>query len=355
MKILLTIDSLSFGGAQRVVTELANYFDDKGYELYLLIIHPNTNRYKINSTVKLIEPKMGRERLNKIIFIPYSILFMRRNIKRIKPDIIFNFIFSSFFLFITIDLIHIKYISIRNNPNKLQKQDSLWFRKFIFKKAHRIIAQTKYAANIIRNQTDIENVDIIPNPVRKVKQYNIKQDNTILNIGRLINGKGYKDLIYIFSRLQAKSWRLQIVGDGPIREELEQYAEKLNIRDKIDFEGFQTDLDKYLSKAKIFAFTSYSEGFPNALLEAMAFPIPCISYNCNAGPSELINDNINGFLIPTGDKEKFINKLDLLISDSKLREKFKKNAESIKSNYSLEIIGYRYLELFKHDLYDRQK
>lgn len=349
MKILLTIDSLKFGGAQRVLTELANYFSSQGNKVYIIFFNTGEVNFNLNKKNNLVNLNINKA--NKVIFALRTSYFIRKSIKNINPDIILNFMFPSFFLTITYNLHYPIYISIRNNPKKIQKYDSKLFRKIIFKKAKRIIAQTNYAAEIIREQTQHPKIVVIPNPVKKINRLKAnKKENIILNIGRLIKGKGHKDLIYIFSKVNPDNWKLVFVGDGPLRKELEEYATKLNIFKKISFEGYQRCIDKYLAKAKIFAFTSYSEGFPNALLEALAYPIPCISYDCEAGPSELIKDGYNGYLVPLGMKDEYIQKLSRLIKDEDIRKQFVNNSHSIKEKYSVENIGNKYLKLFKQDI-----
>ena len=86
----------------------------------------------------------------------------------------------------------------------------------------------------------------------------------------------------------AGDWKLVIVGDGPRRKNLEGIVSKLNIGDRVIFTGFQEDVDFFLSQSKIFVLPSLIEGFPNALIEAMANSLAPVSFNCEAGPSEII-------------------------------------------------------------------
>ena len=154
----------------------------------------------------------------------------------------------------------------------------------------------------------------------------INKENIILYVARLDKNKAQDTLLKAFSKIDNKDWKLVLVGDGNKRKEYEQLANKLNIIDSVIFTGKINNPEYYYNRAKIFAFTSKSEGFPNALIEALSFGLPCVSTNCPSGPSELIDDGNNGFLIPVGDSKALQNKLNLLIEDDKLRNNLSKKA-----------------------------
>ena len=112
---------------------------------------------------------------------------------------------------------------------------------------------------------------------------------------------------------------------------LKELARELGVEDKVIFTGASKDVNSYLLKSKIFAFTSDHEGFPNSLGEAMAAGLPVVSYDCVAGPSDMIDDGVNGYLVPVFDDELFIKRLDYLMSHEDERQQIGKAArEKIK-------------------------
>jgi GalNAc-alpha-(1->4)-GalNAc-alpha-(1->3)-diNAcBac-PP-undecaprenol alpha-1,4-N-acetyl-D-galactosaminyltransferase len=312
MKICLTNATLHCGGAERAISELANYLVANGCDVTIFLLFKSEIFYTIDKRVKIVEPEFSRLDTNKYWYGVKTIGYIRKAIKKINPDVILNFIFPSFFLLCTIGLRYPIYISIRNNPANRIKIDPVWFRRLTYKRAKGIIAQTSYASKVIYEQVKHPNIKVIPNYVRAVNKINIAAQNIIISVGRLVAKKGHEDLLEIFASVKNENWQLMFAGDGPLRNSLEQKAKELGIENQTVFSGFQSDIDTVLQQAKIFAFCSYSEGFPNALLEAMATPLPCISYDCNAGPGDVINNGVNGYLIPVGDKKLFAQKLQQL-------------------------------------------
>lgn len=156
--------------------------------------------------------------------------------------------------------------------------------------------------------------------------------------------KGHKYLIKAFSLIEDQSWKLVILGDGPLKLNLEKQAQSLGIEDRLIMPGSVPNVDEWLARSSIFAFSSVSEGFPNALAEAMAARLPAVSFDCNAGPRDIIVHNDNGLLIKEKDVVEFTTALDLLMDDKELRERLGENALQIKEKLSVEDIAKRYFE-----------
>jgi len=164
---------------------------------------------------------------------------------------------------------------------------------------------------------------MVPDCVTAVEQ----REKIIVNVASMGRMKNQRALIVIFSRLTGNSaWRLILIGDGPGRSRLEAEVRQLGMEDRIEFLGEQKDILVWLDRARVFAFTSLEEGFPNALAEALAAGCACVSYDCPTGPSDLIQHERNGLLLANGDEAAFAQQLERLISDEAMQIRLSRQA-----------------------------
>jgi len=140
-----------------------------------------------------------------------------------------------------------------------------------------------------------------------------------------------------------------IAGDGPLKASLQNLCESLDISNRVDFLGVVEDVNDLYRRASLFVFPSLLEGFPNALAEAMACGLPVVSFDCDAGPSDLIEDGINGYLVPVGDSELLSQRMLYLIENRSLRESFGAKAYEIKDKLRADSICNQYFEFCAKD------
>ena len=350
INIIITLVDLECGGTERAAAELANYIAGKGGKVTILLMYKKERFYHIHSGVNIIEPSFTKKELGKLLYIPFLLFFLRSQFKNQKPDIILALGYIAFTLFSSIGLKTKVIISFRTSQTRIRfpgnKALNLTY-KFahclLRKRVNGIIAQTSQAANVFKKKYSCP-VTIIPNYLRELKEFTHERINQIVTVGRCSSEKGQHFLIEAFSKLNAPDWILVIVGDGPKRKELEAIAYKLAINDRVVFTGFQENVDYYFSQSKIFALTSIAEGFPNALIEAMANSLAPVSFNCDAGPSEIIQHGKNGFLVEVGNVDRLAYYLSKLISDDTLRNSVASEAYKAKALYSLDTIAKRYLD-----------
>lgn len=215
------------------------------------------------------------------------------------------------------------FVSDQCQPNKSLGTVHDWLRKWLYPKAAGIICQTEMAQYIYQRQFNHRNFKVIGNPIRTIENSkDVPKENIILSVGRLIATKHFDELINIFAQINPVDWKLVIVGDDALKQQhkckLEQLVQTLGLSEKVILTGKREDVDDFYNRAKIFAFTSSSEGFPNVIGEAMSAGIPVIAYDCIAGPADLIEDGKTGFLIPLHDTKTFKEKLQILINDELL-------------------------------------
>lgn len=346
MKVLMIIPSLGSGGAERVLSGLANDWTVKNKcKIELVILMNSEDFYQINSKIKIHRLNYNPGGIFKIIKLLILLFKLRLLIKAIKPDICLSFIKESNILTIlaTRWLKFKVIISERNSP--LAPISSLYktIRKYLYTRADGLIVQTQEYKDFVLREIGFVNQEIIPNPVRNIHCLNENREKIIINIGRLIPVKGQSYLLEAFARCKnADDWSLVILGEGILKQDLIAQAKKLGIDQRVIFVGATKEVDQWLCRSSIFAFTSTSEGFPNALAEAMSASLPCISFNCVTGPKELIQDNINGFLIKVGDINNLVIRLEALIDSEQLRYSLGLNAKKTTELLEFNSISERY-------------
>jgi len=354
-KIIFIIPSLTSGGAERVVTTLANELI-QDFDVKIIQLYKSQPFYKINKGIKLDH---CRENFNPNLSTFKSItnhFFMIRNIYKIikqDSDITIGFTTTSNIYTVIASRLLKKpcIISERNNPN-YSISNNYWnfIRKKVYPFADKIIVQTEEIKKYYLNTIKSYRLKIIANPIdpqlAKFRNDSVNQkENIILNVGRLNHQKNQELLIKAFCNIPHTDWKLLIVGEGDQREFYQNIINELNEQENIQLVGRINTIHEEYTKANIFAFTSNYEGFPNALIEAMYFGLPCISTDCPTGPSELIDDNKNGFLIPIDNQKILEQKLSQLMKDEKLRNIFGANAKIKVSVFEASIIASEWRNL----------
>jgi GalNAc-alpha-(1->4)-GalNAc-alpha-(1->3)-diNAcBac-PP-undecaprenol alpha-1,4-N-acetyl-D-galactosaminyltransferase len=345
-KICLVIPSLQAGGMERVMSELANYFCTKsGIAVHLIILAKSEIFFDLSPQIIVHMPAFYFNQKFRLFFIIKTLFFLRNLFLAIRPDAVLSFgeMYNSFVLLASIHLKTRVFVSDRSKPDKPWGRFHELLRKKLYPLAHGIIAQTSYSKDYLKKLTAHQNIKVIPNPVKIIESKLNEKQNIILNVGRLIPSKRIDIIIDIFSKLNCDNWRLWIVGDGPQEKILKNQTARLGMENKVVFWGRQKNVENFYSKAKLFAFTSISEGFPNALMEAMACKSACIAFDCVTGPSDLIKDGVNGFLVPILNIQEYTEKLETLTKRPELIEMFSERAFLTVQELKIDSIGDQYL------------
>jgi GalNAc-alpha-(1->4)-GalNAc-alpha-(1->3)-diNAcBac-PP-undecaprenol alpha-1,4-N-acetyl-D-galactosaminyltransferase len=353
-KICFVIPSMQVGGMERVFSQLLEFFsNERNYELHLIIYGKNREVfYNIPNDVKIHRPQFEFNNQFRLFFTLITMLYLRRTIRCLKPMSILSFgeIWNSFFLLSVIGLKTNVVVSDRCQPNKNIGTINELLRRILYPKAAGIICQTEIAKNIFKEKINSKKFIVIGNPIRiqtvDCNELFYKKEKIIISVGRLINSKNHDDLIDIFNSIGSNDWKLYIIGDDSLKQKNKDRLNKkiidLGISHKVFLLGSIKKLDDYYRVASIFAFTSDSEGFPNVIGEAMSWGVPVVSYDCIAGPSDIIQNSESGYLIELYNKTEFANRLKELMDDQELRIRFGKQAlNSIKSN-DINLIGRKF-------------
>lgn len=345
MKVVFVSGALRCGGAERVTCILANNFALHGHDVTITIV-ANTSEsfFELNEKVKILPILKGLVRFKKI----RGLLRLRSYYKSLKPDIIISFQDRTNILAL---LSHTALstpiiISERNHPQYKPISKVLGFLKSIlYPKSDHLVVQTRSICEWFIDQGfNAEKISIIKNPLADIKidlDFTHPTRKYIVTCGRLVQQKGFKELIEIFARLAEDypNWDLRIVGDGKYRETLAKKISDLNLTDRVFLEGYKKNPLNIVSAGEIFTLTSHYEGFPNSLAEAMACGKAVISFDCPSGPADMIENNVNGILVKNGDKNSFLENLAVLMRDEKLRKSLGHEAQKIKESLSTERIS----------------
>ena len=341
-KILIIAPCLAMGGIERASSNTANGLSELGAKVYFLSLFKKEAFFKLNEGIEIIEPQ-GFNKTKLSLF--KSILWIRKEVKRVNPEHIL--VFNKFYGAITaLALLGTKYpyfLSERSSPLFVWRQPMRAINKFAFsiKPPKGVIAQTNIAAEYQRKYFKKTEVIVIPNSVREVQLFpEIKREKVILAVGRLNDYlKGFDLLIESFAKLKNQDWELHIAGGDEEGEALKEQAERLGVINRIKFLGKVKEIDKCYAYAGMFVIPSRSEGFPNALAEAMGAGCSCIAFDFTAGPRDIIVDGISGLIVENGNTTEMAKAIDYLIAHPEKRMQLSKEAIKIREKLNKNIIA----------------
>lgn len=354
LKVTFCIPSLGSGGAERVISVLANKFIERGIEVTILLISNLKCQYDIDEKIQL--QCLHCDEDNNLPFRKRYFLRLKKiknAIKKIKPDIVISFMSETnidvcFALYnINIPII----VSERNDPaidpsSKIKKI----LRQIAYFKPKGFVFQTVDAQNYFSLRVK-NKAKIILNPLTSQLPNVRKYENTekkIVAVGRLNKQKNFPMLINSFKKFSKihPEYILEIYGEGVLKNELMSLILKYGLEDKIFLKGFCKNVHEKISTASMFVMTSNFEGMPNALLEAMAMGLVCISTDCPCGgPRMLIKQKENGILVPIGDEVKLVEAMDFVASNLKEAKKMSNNALEILNVANVEKITDEWIEM----------
>jgi len=360
MKITCLASSLDSGGAERVLTILCNAWSARGDNVTLIPTFSGGGEpfYDISDAVEVIylADVVGTSHKNILSYIR-RIMALRRLIVERSPDVIVSFlsnvnvaaIIAS--LFLKAPLI----ICERQDPSKRSRL-YIWeiFAKLTYRFADMFTVQTESVANKVHDiYPGLKKVRIVPNPLSEgIYTFRANASNgrkILLGMGRLDSQKQIEKMIMAFADVASyyDGWDLHIYGDGPLKSVLKLKIDELGLNERVLLMGKTKEPWKIMANADMFVMTSQHEGFPNALLEAMAIGLPCVAFDCPSGPREISRDGKDALLVSLNDHEGLVSALMKLMGDEELRNSLGKQArESAFSRFNLKEVIKKWDQLF---------
>ena len=352
-RVTFLISSLAGGGAEGVCVNVANGLAEQGWQIDLVVLHLNNAAYydRVSDKVNLVVLDVNHAR--------YAGLPLLKYIRQQKPKtvLVFNYELAVMLVMLR-SVFHFKARIIARNINTLsQKRNQAqgFWRKYVVKplidcfycKVDHVINQCQaMREDLIALYPQLaEKSSVIYNPVAKhIEDYakthdlsQVEKQDYLLCVGRLEKQKAFHYAIEGFAEVanEFPNLRLKIVGQGSLAESLKQCAIDFGVADRVDFEGFQKDMVAYYLHAKATVLTSLYEGFPNVLVESITLGTPVVAFDCPSGPSEIIQNGVNGYLVEMDNLKKLKFFLKRVVDNSHYE---KKNSD-FKLFSSIEVIN----------------
>ncbi len=346
--IAMLIGSLTRGGAERVMVNLADDFAKKGYLVTMVTQYQKENEYPLNPAVKRVISDITPEETGSSRVLNFVRRFTKlRGIwKKERPDVILSFIgknnmmaiLTSRFLGIPVA------VSVRAEPG--EEYYTSWMRfaaRHLFARAEGVILQTRRCFDFFPEKVRKKAV-ILRNPVSNTffrERYEGEREPVIVAVGRVDENKNHILLIKAFADVAEKfpQYRLVIYGEGECRGKLLDFVKAQGLQERVFLPGETGQVAEAIFKARAFVLCSNSEGVPNTLIEAMLMGLTVISTDCPCGgPGELIGHGVNGLLTPVGDQEKLREALEQVMGDPEMADALGKEAARIREDYGTETV-----------------
>ena len=314
MRVTLIIYSLGGGGAERVMSILANHWASSGWRVTLLTYDDGSvpPAYDLRKDVVRRTLSIAGESMNLAQAIANSVerlAVLRRSIRDSDPEVVISFLVSVNVrtILACVGLGCPVIVSEHSDPAN-QPIGWVWsaLRRCVYPWAAAVVALTNDALGFFPGSVRRKGY-VVPNPIslpiKGRSSGGIARRKIVMGMGRLSYEKGFDQLLQAFSAIAQNhtEWSLVIWGEGSLRSELEELRDELGLRERVSFPGWTSDPFSEMYRAGMFVLSSRYEGFGMALGEAMACGLPVVSFDCPSGPSEIVRHGVDGILVRPGD------------------------------------------------------
>jgi glycosyltransferase involved in cell wall biosynthesis len=366
MKIVLFANCLAAGGTERVAATLANYWAGRRWEVTLVTLAPAAEDfYALDPTVSRVSLDLAGESgnaMNGVLQNMRRVVALRRMLQRLRPTVAIAMMSTPNVLLALAGrgIEGMRAVGSEHCYPPHAPLGTLWTiaRRRAYGRLAAVVALTRECARWIETNTSARTVPVIPNPVTYPLPATppwVAPDSVVapgrkvlLAVGRLHAVKNLPLLVEVFSRLGAAypDWDLVLLGDGPERAALAALIGALGLEDRIFMPGVAGNVAQWHARSALYVLTSESEGFPNALAEAMANGLPAVSVDCDTGPRDIVRHGIDGLLVAPGNAEALADALGTLMGNAALRQQFADNAGDARQRFGIDRVGAMWDTLF---------
>lgn len=353
-RVAIVIGSLRPGGTERFGTWLAGELSRRGREVRLVTLADDVEDVvPVPSGVRLDRFTGGRSQNHVLdaLLRPARLLRLRALLLARRHEVVVSLGDYNNLSVLTALAGSGRRVIVAERTNP----ESYWLgrarermRRLLYRRAFRVVVQTEHVARWARRFLPAGRVRVIPNGVQRPRRSGRPTSRVkgeppyrVVSVGRLTWEKGHDRLLDAFAMIppvQRQGWTLWIVGDGPERAPLEARIAALGLHGVVHLVGFQEHVADWLATADIFALPSRVEGFPNALLEAMAAGCACVAFDLPSGPRDLIETGRNGLLVDRDNVAEFAEALAAVMADPEYRSSLGKAAQQVNDDFSAERI-----------------
>ncbi|MDE7341910.1 MAG: glycosyltransferase [Lachnospiraceae bacterium] len=356
-KLAFYIGSLDKGGAERVFVNLAEYFQNRGYQIVMVTQYRKAEEYALADGIKRVISDITPQETSwsRLVNFCRRVRKLHRIWKEEMPDLVLSCVGKNNFMTIvttmftrTKPVVSVVGEAKEEYPGRVMK----FLANLLFPYASGVILQTERSRSFFSEKVSKTAV-ILPNslnPLFMRKRFQGERDRRIVSVGRLDANKNHEMMIRAFAALADRypEYTLTIYGEGELREALQKLICSFGLENRIFLPGVIPDVADQIEKAALFLLTSYSEGISNALIEAMALGLPVIATDVpSGGTQELIRHGVNGLVIPAGDEKALEKALDKLLSDKELAERLGMEAHKIQERLAPERVNRQWQEYFE--------
>lgn len=327
-KVALFISSLEGGGAERVIVTLANQFAEQGHQVDFLL------RKKVGVYLSEVSPKVNIVDFGKARMIQCLLPLMRYLHAERPVGLLSSLPYPNMLNVMATRLIRARTRAVvreANTPSMRARGTALTRKDWIIERlnlklwypqADWVVAVSSGVLRDLYRSTAVprERIVLIYNPSYTNRLLELREQPVehpwfalgeppvVLGVGRFYPQKDFSTLIKAFALVRAqRPARLVILGEGPLRPQLEALAQQLGVADQVSMPGFVENPFAYMRRAAVFVLPSQYEGLPNVLIQAMACGCPVVSTNCPSGPEDILDNGKYGHLVPVGDVEAIAN------------------------------------------------